>query len=256
MKFLIIFFSIFLFADIKIYTITKTVNGDYKTTLFIKNKKIINKFKARLFYPILENKTYYITEGGNNRGSYLLVINKKSGKYSIMELNMFQKIRIKNNYLIFSENYDDLFLTSFVYSPWIDIVATIKNTKLILVPKLMKNKYKPKIIHPFITNNGFLTFKEEKIYPTINSILYYLYIGNDKKAAKIIKKYIKFQNRAQISVFLQDLLEAIKESYFYYNILDNNHYYEYGCDSNDCKKYYYHLLEIKTDLFKKILKEK
>jgi len=182
------------------------------------------------------------------------LINKKNGKTEKLYIGNFQKIKVKNNKIYFAEIYNNLFMTCSGCSPWVDIVAEIKNNKFVLVPKLMKNENKPLIIHPFIDNYGFLNFKEEKIYPTINTILYYLYIGNNKQAAKIIKKYIKFQNKAQISIFLQDLLEAMQDSYFWHNILDNNHYFHYECDEKGCKKIYSDIIDVKMDLFEKIIK--
>jgi len=254
MKFLIIFLSVFLFANVSIDIKTKTVDMDYKSTLFVKSKNHIKKFNARLFYKIMENKNYYITEGDFGYSSYILLINKKNGKTEKLYIGNFQKIKVKHNKLYFAEIYNNLFMTCSGCSPWVDIVTEIKKDKFVLVPKLMKNENKPLIIHPFIDNYGFLNFKEEKIYPTINTILYYLYIGNNKQAAKIIKKYIKFQNKAQISIFLQDLLEAMKDSYFWHNILDNNHYFHYECDEKGCKKIYSDIIDVKMDLFEKITK--
>jgi len=227
---------------------------DYKSTLFVKNRNYIKKFNARLFHKIMENKSYYITEGDFGYSSYILLINKKNGKTEKLYIGNFQKIKVKNNKLYFAEIYNNLFMTCSGCSPWIDIIAEIKNDKFVLVPKLMKNENKPLIIHPFIDNYGFLNFKEEKIYPTINTILYYLYIGNNKQAAKIIKKYIKFQNKAQISIFLQNLLETMQESYFWHNILDNNHYFHYECNEKGCKKIYFDIIDVKMDLFEKVTK--
>ena len=254
MRFFIVFLSVFLFADVNINIKTKTVNMDYKSTLFVKSKNNIKKFNARLFHKIMENKNYYITEADFGDSSYILLINKKNGKTEKLNIGNFQKIKVKDNKLYFAEIYNNLFMTSSASSPWVDVVVKIKDDKFVLVPKLMKNENTPLTIHPFIYNYGFLNFKEEKIYPTINTILYYLYIGDNIKAAQIIKKYIKFQNRAQIPIFLQDLLEAMKESYFWHNILDNNHYFHYECNEKGCKKIYSGITDIKMDLFKKIIK--
>ena len=251
MRFFIIFLCVFLFADVNINIKTKTVDMDYQSTLFVKSKNHIKKFNARLFHKIMENENYYLAEGDFGYSSYILLINKKNGKTEKLNIGNFQKIKIKNNKLYFAEIYNNLFMASSASSPWVDVVVKIENNKFVLVPKLMKNENRALIIHPFIDNYGFLNFKEE-IYPTINTILYYLYIGDNKKATQIIKKYIKFQNRAQISIFLQDLLEAMKESYFWHNILDNNHYFHYECNEKGCKKIYSGITDIKMDLFKKI----
>jgi len=251
-KFFILFLSVFLFADVSIKIKTKTVDMDYESTLFVTSKSYTKTFKARLFHKIIENNKYYIIQGDYGYSSYLLLINKKTAKTSTLPLGGFQQVKIKNNNLYFSNVYNNLFMSCSACSPWVDMVVKVENDKFVLLPKLMKNENKPLIIHPFIDNYGFLNFKEEKFYPTINTILYYLYIGENKKAAKIIKKYIKFQNKAQISIFVEDLLAAMKKSYFWHNILDNNHYFHYECDKRGCKKIYFDITDVKMDLFEKI----
>jgi len=51
MKIFIVFLSIFLFADVNIDIKTKTVNMDYKSTLFVKSKNNIKKFKINYNAP-------------------------------------------------------------------------------------------------------------------------------------------------------------------------------------------------------------
>ncbi len=240
------------------------------TLKVLQEKKVIFKDTKSQFYEVFEGdinkdgikeKVLLGWSGGAHCCFKLYIINfkKKNPSVSAIFLNNAYEISFKDldndgikEWIFYDDSYS-YFLSSFVNSPWIKIVASYKNEKLILRPKLIgmvnKNKTPLKKVSIKLDKNGFLTVSdEEKLAPIVESFLFYFYSGHLKKAINVLKQNILFENRGVKLLFLQELTQSIHESYFWKQLLRMHHFYE-KAELEGYEDEYYSANDVARELF-------
>ncbi len=193
-----------------------------------------------IFYGDLDNngekERVYKVEYGR---TFVLYIDNNSSHLTI-PLNDTEYVYIKDidkdgiyEIISYDSSYAMLFGLCRACSPAVEFVSHYHNGKLLLQPKLIKIPSYAMHTIPLILNRfGYLRIDERRgdtsaHAQVIETILAYFYKGEAQKALTLIKKYIPFASRSMKVLFLQDIIDAMSQSYFWDQIKELNNWDRY-----------------------------
>ncbi|SFV91113.1 hypothetical protein MNB_SV-4-165 [hydrothermal vent metagenome] len=191
---------------------------------------------------------------------YIARFTREMKKPLKIPLNNLDAIKFKDldgdgiqEWIMYDDQYS-YFLTCFACSPYVKIVATYKEGKLILRPKLTKKHMaddleKLSAARISLSERGYLHVTQA-FTPVMNHFLYHFYSGDTDKALGVIDQYLIFEGRGVKLLFLKALFESMSESYFWDQLRKINRLYE--VNGFDGSLEYYDADTVSAYLFEKL----
>jgi len=267
-----IFLSGFLRADDVVYHISNDMKGSYGINIkevrskaddeslleIYQNNTLISSYKNHRFSEIysgdlngdgFEEMVFQGFSGGRhccfdiiiakirpNIPKPLMIDTANTEYISVQDIDNDKQTEI----ITYDDQYSNIFGLSFASSPLVKVILHFDGDKLLLCPKLMKKYihaivFKHQKFHVSLDQFGNISISSDNIAPLLSEMLRLWYMGENEQAIKLMQKYLVFEHRAVLKLFLMELVEGLHNSPYWDDIRRVNHWQEEtACFTDRC----------------------